>query len=64
MSGAFSLSHILVVAVVALVIFGQGKVAGMMGEIGRGFSAFKRGIAEGEADTTAAPPVSKDPEIR
>lgn len=55
MSGAMSLSHILVVGVVVLMLFGRGKVAGMMGEVGRGLSAFKAGIREGgEAEARPA----------
>ncbi|WP_435170615.1 twin-arginine translocase TatA/TatE family subunit [Falsirhodobacter sp. 1013] len=50
MSGAMSLSHMLVVGVVVLMLFGRGKVAGMMGEVGRGLSAFKAGIRDGDAE--------------
>lgn len=64
MSGAFSLSHMLVVAVVVLVIFGRGKVSAMMGEFGRGLSAFKRGVAEGEAETLHSPAPSRPAEPR
>lgn len=49
MSGAFSLSHMIVVAVVVLLLFGRGKVASMMGEVGRGLSAFKSGLREEKA---------------
>ncbi|MDB6454455.1 twin-arginine translocase TatA/TatE family subunit [Falsirhodobacter sp. 20TX0035] len=58
MSGAMSMSHLLVVGVVVLLLFGRGKVASMMGEVGRGMSAFKAGIREG--DTDARPALPKD----
>ena len=45
--GEFSLSHILIVAVVAMVLFGRGKVGALMGEVGKGISAFKKGVREG-----------------
>jgi sec-independent protein translocase protein TatA len=38
---------LLLIAVVVLVLFGRGKVAGLMGEVGKGITSFKRGIKEG-----------------
>ncbi len=48
--GGLSIIHILVVAIVALVLFGRGKVSSLMGEFGKGISAFKHGIAEANAE--------------
>ena len=42
-----SLAHLLVVAVVAVMLFGKGKVTNLMGEFGKGISAFRKGIADG-----------------
>jgi sec-independent protein translocase protein TatA len=39
---------LLLIAVVVLVLFGRGKIAGLMGEVGKGITSFKRGINEGE----------------
>ena len=36
---------LLLVAVVVLVLFGRGKVAGLMGEVGKGITSFKRGLS-------------------
>lgn len=53
------LPGILLIAVVVLVLFGRGKIAGLMGEVGKGITSFKKGINEGakeleeEAATTA-----------
>ncbi|MCW1934305.1 twin-arginine translocase TatA/TatE family subunit [Pararhodobacter zhoushanensis] len=55
------LPGLLLIAVVVLVMFGRGKVAGLMGEVGKGITAFKRGIKDGseelenqrDADATA-----------
>lgn len=38
---------LLLIAVVVLVMFGRGKVAGLMGEVGKGITAFKKGVKEG-----------------
>ncbi len=52
----------LIIAAVVLVLFGRGKVSSLMGEVGKGISAFKKGITEGQADVDkpaeTAPPVS------
>jgi sec-independent protein translocase protein TatA len=47
MMGPFQL---ILVAVVVLVLFGRGKVAGLMGEVGKGISAFKKGVTEGKEE--------------
>ena len=49
---------LLLIAVVVLVLFGRGKVAGLMGEVGKGITSFKRGLNEGKAEieNAAAPP--------
>lgn len=36
----------LLIAVVVLVLFGRGKISGMMGELGKGITAFKKGVNE------------------
>jgi sec-independent protein translocase protein TatA len=53
--------QLLLIAIVVLVLFGRGKVAGLMGEFGKGITAFKKGIKEGseEAEQQAAE-VAKD----
>lgn len=59
--------QLIVIAAVVLVLFGRGKVSALMGEVGKGITAFKKGIGDGQADidkeaaaaaaaaTTAAP---------
>lgn len=42
--------QILLIAVVVLVLFGRGKISAMMGEFGKGITAFKRGVADGAAE--------------
>jgi sec-independent protein translocase protein TatA len=38
---------LLLIAVVVLVLFGRGKVSGLMGEVGKGITSFKRGLKDG-----------------
>lgn len=41
---------LLLIAVVVLVLFGRGKIASLMGEVGKGITAFKRGVSDGKAE--------------
>ena len=49
---------LLLIAIVVLVLFGRGKIASLMGEVGKGITSFKRGIREGseEIEHAAADP--------
>ena len=38
---------ILLIAVVVLVLFGRGKISSLMGEVGKGITAFKKGVNDG-----------------
>ncbi|WP_112309918.1 twin-arginine translocase TatA/TatE family subunit [Pseudogemmobacter bohemicus] len=44
------LPGILLIAVVVLVLFGKGKVSSLMGEVGKGITAFKKGVSDGTAE--------------
>jgi sec-independent protein translocase protein TatA len=50
--------QLLLIAVVVLVLFGRGKVSSLMGEVGKGITAFKKGVKESteeiEKDVTEA----------
>lgn len=50
------LPGLLLIAVVVLVLFGRGKISSLMGEVGKGITAFKKGVSEGskEIEDTAA----------
>lgn len=50
--GAFSFWHILVVLVLVLLLFGRGKISGLMGDLAQGIKSFKRGMAEDTAAKT------------
>lgn len=44
------LPGILLIAVVVLVLFGRGKIANLMGEVGKGITAFKKGVDDGKQE--------------
>jgi sec-independent protein translocase protein TatA len=44
--GSFSVWHILLVVLVFVVLFGSGKISGLMGDVAKGIKAFKAGLAE------------------
>ncbi len=37
---------LLLIAIVVLVLFGRGKIASLMGEVGKGITAFKKGVKD------------------
>lgn len=44
------LPGLLLIAVVVLVLFGRGKISSLMGEVGKGITAFKKGVSEGKEE--------------
>ncbi len=44
------LPGLLLIAVIVLVLFGKGKVSALMGEVGKGITAFKRGVTDNTAE--------------
>ena len=38
------LPGLFLIAVVVLVLFGRGKISSLMGEVGKGITAFKKGV--------------------
>lgn len=53
--GGFSLWHWLIVGIVILLLFGKGRFSSMMGDVAQGLKSFKKGMAD-EDDTSAAAP--------
>lgn len=53
--GSFSIWHWLIVLAVVLLLFGgRGKISQLMGDFGKGLSAFKKGVSsEGQQDQAA-----------
>jgi sec-independent protein translocase protein TatA len=60
---------ILVVAVVVVLLFGRGKISGMMGEVASGIKAFQKGMRDDDGsaqrvETTVTPVEMKPTEPR
>ncbi len=49
--GSFSIWHWMVVLIVVLLLFGSGKVSGLMGDFAKGIKSFKKNMAD---DTDAS----------
>jgi sec-independent protein translocase protein TatA len=58
----FSMQHLLLFAVIALLLFGgRGKISEIMGDFAKGIRSFKKGLNEDE--TAASAPSSVKPAI-
>ena len=44
--GSFSLLHWGIVLLVIVLLFGSGKISGLMGDVAKGIKAFKKGMKE------------------
>jgi sec-independent protein translocase protein TatA len=53
--GSFSLPHILILAIVAILLLGGGRFSSMMGDVAKGVKSFKKGMAEEDEEITAKP---------
>ena len=62
--GQMGIGGLLLIAVVVLVLFGRGKVANLMGEVGKGITAFRRGMKDSadevEDQSAAAAEAARD----
>lgn len=61
--GNIGIPGLILIAVVVLVLFGRGKVSALMGEVGKGITAFKKGVKEGtevEDKTATAEAAARD----
>ena len=45
-----NLPTLLVVGIIVLILFGKGKISSMMGEMGKGITAFKKGLDDGKKE--------------
>jgi sec-independent protein translocase protein TatA len=54
--GSFSVWHWLIVLAVVLLLFGgRGKISQLMGDFGKGLSAFKKGVGATPDEAAASP---------
>jgi sec-independent protein translocase protein TatA len=42
----FSAQHILLLLIIALLLFGRGKISELMGDVAKGIKSFKKGMAD------------------
>ena len=42
--------QVLLIAIVVLVLFGRGKIANLMSEVGKGITSFRKGVEEGKKE--------------
>ena len=54
------LPGLLLIAVVVLVLFGRGKISSLMGEVGKGITAFKRGVDDGKRELDESTRLEQD----
>jgi sec-independent protein translocase protein TatA len=50
-----SLSHVLIVALVFVLLFGKGKLSELMGDVAQGIKSFKKGLAESDDESNECP---------
>jgi sec-independent protein translocase protein TatA len=59
--GAFSIWHILALAVIVLLLFGgRGKISDLMGDVAKGIKSFRQGLNDPE-DAKTIPGSANDP---
>jgi sec-independent protein translocase protein TatA len=54
------LPGLLLIAIVVLVLFGRGKISSLMGEVGKGITAFKKGVSDGSKEIEDGATVVRD----
>ena len=54
------LPGLILIVIVVLVLFGRGKIAGLMGEVGKGITSFKKGVSEGKKELEDSAEQAKD----
>lgn len=52
--GTFSIWHWLIVLLVIALLFGAGRISGVMGDVGKGIKSFKKGLSEDDEERSAS----------
>lgn len=50
--------QIALVALLVVLLFGRGKISGLMGDVAKGITSFRKGLKEGMDDDATAEPKS------
>ena len=59
-----SWSHILIVLVLFVLLFGRGKISELMGDVAHGIKSFKKGMTEDEEAAAETPKAIEHQEIK
>jgi sec-independent protein translocase protein TatA len=57
--GSFSPIHWILIVLVIVLLFGGGRVSGLMGDVAKGIKSFKKGMADDSDDTPPAKPAQR-----
>ena len=52
--------QIAIVVVLVVLLFGRGKISGLMGDVAKGIKSFKKGMKDPSQDTDKDPPQDTD----
>ena len=47
--GSFSLWHWIIVLIIVLLLFGKGKIPGLMSDVAKGIKSFKKDISDNDS---------------
>jgi sec-independent protein translocase protein TatA len=61
--GSMSIWHWLIILLVVVLLFGSGKIKSLFGEFGKGITAFKKGLKEGEEEPKAEAAAGAAPQV-
>ena len=57
--GSFSAVHWIIVLLVVVLLFGGGRISGVMGDVAKGIKSFKKGMADDEDEKPAPKPAQR-----
>ncbi|MDZ7894926.1 MAG: twin-arginine translocase TatA/TatE family subunit [Sphingobium sp.] len=57
--GSFSLMHWVIVLLVIMLLFGGGRISGMMGDVAKGIKSFKKGLEDDDDEPKMTKPATK-----
>ncbi len=60
--GSMSLLHWMIVAMLVILLFGRGKLSGLMGDVAQGIKSFRAGMRDDEPSPPAVVDVDRKPQ--
>ena len=58
--GTFSLWHWIIVLIIVLLLFGKGKIPGLMSDVAKGIKSFKKDISDNDSSTESKEDTKKE----